>query len=183
MRNALLLGIMLCTLTTAAAAQSALHRDLVENALSAAPASIATGATVMDFENKVLRKGSNGWVCLPDHPEMPNNSPMCLDAPWLEFIGALMSKKEPQVKSLGIGYMLQGDMPVSNIDPFATTPTAANQWVENSGPHIMLIVPDARQLETLPTDPKNGGPWVMWKGTPYAHVMIPTAGLQSPSVR
>lgn len=19
-----------------------------------------------------------------------------------------------------------------------------------------------------------GGPWVMWKGTPYAHVMVPT---------
>jgi hypothetical protein len=25
----------------------------------------------------------------------------------------------------------------------------------------------------LPTDSKNGGPWVMWAGTPYAHLMIP----------
>ena len=25
----------------------------------------------------------------------------------------------------------------------------------------------------LSTDPKNGGPWVMWKGTPYAHIMAP----------
>ena len=30
-----------------------------------------------------------------------------------------------------------------------------------------------RQLDSLPTDPKNGGPWVMFKGTPYAHIMVP----------
>ena len=23
-------------------------------------------------------------------------------------------------------------------------------------------------------DPENGGPYVMWKGTPYAHIMVPT---------
>jgi hypothetical protein len=38
----------------------------------------------------------------------------------------------------------------------------------------MMVISDQALLESLPTDPKNGGPWVMWKGTPYAHVMIPT---------
>ena len=28
-------------------------------------------------------------------------------------------------------------------------------------------------LDALPTDPNNGGPWVMWKGTKYAHIMVP----------
>jgi hypothetical protein len=28
-------------------------------------------------------------------------------------------------------------------------------------------------LASLPTDPNNGGPWVMWKGTKYAHIMVP----------
>jgi hypothetical protein len=37
----------------------------------------------------------------------------------------------------------------------------------------MLLVPDMKALDTLPTDPHAGGPWVMWKGTPYAHVMVP----------
>jgi hypothetical protein len=23
----------------------------------------------------------------------------------------------------------------------------------------------------------KGGPWVMWKGTPYAHIMVPTASM------
>lgn len=146
----------------------------IANALSAAPPSVATAATVRLMDGTVLRPGSNGWVCMPDMPDVPNNSPMCLDQPWLEFIDAWMNKREPRFSGIGIGYMLQGDMPVSNVDPFGTVPTADNQWVQNSGPHIMMVVSDHRLLEGLSTDPNNGGPWVMWKGTPYAHVMIPT---------
>jgi hypothetical protein len=70
--------------------------------------------------------------------------------------------------------MLAGDEGASNIDPFAEGPTDDNQWIKE-GPHLMLIVPDAAALETIPTDPKVGGPYVMWKGTPYAHVMVPVA--------
>jgi hypothetical protein len=36
-------------------------------------------------------------------------------------------------------------------------------------------VPDGSMLEGVSTDPKNGGPWVMWRDTPYAHLMIPAA--------
>src|SRR5262245_12579568 len=32
-------------------------------------------------------------------------------------------------------------------------------------------------LDLYPTDPKTGGPWVMWKGTRYAHVMVPVAAM------
>jgi hypothetical protein len=41
-------------------------------------------------------------------------------------------------------------------------------------PHIMVVFSDHAMLEGISTDPNNGGPFVMWKGTPYAHVMIPT---------
>jgi len=34
-------------------------------------------------------------------------------------------------------------------------------------------VPDAAALEGLPTHPDAGGPWVMYKGTPFAHIMVP----------
>jgi len=42
-----------------------------------------------------------------------------------------------------------------------------------SGPHVMIIVPDASSLDDLPSDPNSGGPWVMFQGTPYAHIMMP----------
>ena len=151
---------------------------LVLNALSAAPASVAKGATVVDHQHNVIRKGTNGWTCMPDDPAVPNNSPMCLDTPWMDFLAALMAKRAPRVAGLGIGYMLQDDMPVSNVDPEARGPSETNQWLANGGPHIMLIVPDTAALATLSSDARSGGPWVMWRGTPYAHVMIPAVPRQ-----
>jgi hypothetical protein len=28
-------------------------------------------------------------------------------------------------------------------------------------------------LEGITDDPSQGGPWVMWRDTPYAHIMVP----------
>lgn len=147
---------------------------LIANALSAAPASVASGATVVAHDGRVLRRGTTDWVCMPDFPDVPNDTPMCLDAPWRAFIEAWMGKRTPSVTQVGFGYMLQGDMPVSNTDPFATAPTPDNAWIPNGAPHVMMLLPDPRLLEGLSTDPRSGGPFVMWKGTPYAHVMVPT---------
>jgi hypothetical protein len=147
---------------------------LIANALSAAPASVASTASVETMDGRVLRKGTSDWVCMPDMSEVPNNSPMCLDSGWRQVISAWLHKSQPNVTKMSFGYMLQGDLPTSNTDPFATGPTPTNQWIPNGPPHIMLVVPDPALLEGLPTDPNNGGPFVMWKGTPYAHIMIPT---------
>jgi hypothetical protein len=146
---------------------------LIANALSAAPASITAGATVKSHDGRVLRQGTSDWVCMPDIPDAPNDTPMCLDAPWREVIDAWMTKRAPAATRVGFAYMLQGDIPVSNTDPFATGPTPANQWIQHGDPHVMVLLPDQRLLEGLSTDPKSGGPYVMWKGTPYAHIMLP----------
>ena len=37
----------------------------------------------------------------------------------------------------------------------------------------MILVPDLKSLAGISTDPKNGGPYVMYAGTPYAHIMAP----------
>jgi len=84
-----------------------------------------------------------------------------------------MARKPPRLKGVGIGYMLHGDVGASNTDPFATDSTADNQWVR-SGPHLMVVTPNTAQIASTPSDPSTGGPWVMWKGTQYAHIMVPT---------
>jgi hypothetical protein len=150
---------------------------MVANALQAAPASITQNAAVMDWEGNTLKAGNNGWVCLPDPPNM-KAAPMCLDQAWQAWADAWMKKQPVKIDRPGIAYMLVGDAGASNTDPFATGPTADNEWVV-SGPHLMLIVPDVAALDKYPTDPDVGGPWVMWKGTPYAHVMIPVPGRQA----
>lgn len=37
----------------------------------------------------------------------------------------------------------------------------------------MIVVPDTAALEVIPADPHNSGPYVTWKGTPYARIMAP----------
>ncbi len=152
-------------------------------AMSAGPAAITRNATIVtcggsrcaDMNDMAkgqmtqLRSGTNGWVCYAF-----SNEPMCLDPQWQKWMAAIMVKGEPKIDGTGIAYMLRGDKGGSNTDPFATAPTADNQWVI-APPHVMVLFQDARMLDAYPTDPKSGGPWVMWKGTPYAHVMVPVA--------
>ena len=92
---------------------------------------------------------------------------------WLNFLEALVNKAEPTYTDIGFAYMLQGDTPVSNRDPYATEPTGPEDWVTDLGPHLMMLIPDRGMLQGISTDHLNGGPWIMWPGTPYAHIMIP----------
>ena len=120
-----------------------------------------------------LRAGTNGWMCgimiIGNSQEV-----MCLDKEWQKWAGAWMNKTQPEIDGTGIAYMLRGDKGASNTDPYATGPTADNQWVVSPA-HIMVLYADPKMLDAYPTDPKSGGPWVMWKGTPYAHVMVPVS--------
>jgi len=148
----------------------------IAKAVSAAPPEIGKHAAVMaagaDGQMKQLRAGTNGWMCM-----VAAGNPMCLDKEWQAWGDAWMNKKDPpQPKTVGVAYMLKGDTGASNTDPYATKQTPDNEWVV-SGPHIMILPTDRSQLDTLSTDPTTGGPWVMWKGTKYAHIMVPTAAM------
>ena len=44
-------------------------------------------------------------------------------------------------------------------------------WVAER-PHLMLLLP-ASMMKDLPTDPYAGGPYVMWEGNDFVHVMVP----------
>jgi hypothetical protein len=152
---------------------SAFSADLVQSAMSAAPTSIAARATIMDWEFNVVREGSNGWTCLPDRVNTPGNDPWCVNDPWVNFLKAYVAQQKPTYTEIGFAYMLQGDTPVSNADPFATEPTDPGDWVTELGAHLMILVPDLGLLNNISTDHLNGGPWIMWPDTPYAHIMVP----------
>lgn len=162
------LTVLLCFPTLAFAGDKA-----IASAESAGPGSISKDATIKDWNMKVLRKGTNGWTCLPDNPGTPGTDPWCVNDPWLNFLDALTHKKNPTYTKTGIAYMLQGDTAVSNTDPFATAQKPGDDWVDGLKAHMMMLLPDREQLKSFPTDSKAGGPWVMWPDTPYAHLMLP----------
>ena len=172
---------------TAAPAAPVTNEEKIKNAMSAAPDSVASAATIMDWPategGKLvqLRAGKNGWTCYPSTPAATTavgEDPMCLDAEFQKWAAALMTKKPPKLTGVGVAYMLQGDRGASITDPFANPATAstnAKDWVV-AGPHIMVTAPNTAALNALPGAPSGGVPWVMWKGTPYAHIMVPVKG-------
>jgi hypothetical protein len=151
----------------------------IQNATTAAPRSIAKGAAVMDWpateggQMQVLRKGTNDWTCLPDDPTTPSNDPNCMDKMAVEWAKAWMSHGTPNLASPGIGYMLQGGGSASNTDPFAKKPAAGETWMKEP-PHLMIFPATGTKLDpNVYGDMHSGGPWIMWGGTPYEHLMVP----------
>ena len=152
--------------------------EKIANAMSAGPERISAEAAILDWpsddsgELTELRAGSNGWSCLPDDPSTPTNDPMCLDANWLEFIHAIIGGRDPVYTAVGLGYMLQGGSSASPTDYTLLEPPAGEEW-GISGPHLMVVSPGDLDPAFYSTDPASGGPWIMWEGTPYEHLMVP----------
>ena len=162
----------------APAAKAPMTNDAkIKSALSAAPAGIAKDAAVMapgaaaGAPMVELKKGTNGWTCLPDDPSTPANDPMCMDKIAMEWAGALMGHTNPKITAMGIGYMLAGGSTADNDDPFAKQPKAGKQWLMEP-PHLMIFGTKIDPA-VYSNAPNTTRPWVMWKGTPYEHLMVP----------
>jgi hypothetical protein len=168
------------TKNTAAAAPAT--NDPIASAESAAPAAVAHDAAVVTLDSAgkmtTVRKGTNGWTCMPDAPDTPGPDPMCFDDAAGKWVAAWVAHKPPPTGTVGLMYMLEGGTDASNTDPYATKPTATNNWVKTP-PHLM-VVGSKEILAGHPAgaQPDTSVPYVMWAGTPYAHLMIP---VKSPS--
>ena len=144
--------------------------EMIASAESAAPMVVTANATIKAPDGTVLRKGSNSYTCYPQQEVI---GPMCNEAAWDELISSMMNKKDFKANKYSVSYMLAGEgtaLGFSNSDPYAKDPGKSNDWVKE-GPHLMIVIPDHAQLEGLSTDP-NDPVFVMWKDTPYAHIMV-----------
>jgi hypothetical protein len=152
--------------------------QLIASAMTAAPAKVAGGATIVAMEAngtmRTLRKGTNGFSCMADNPATPGPDPMCMDKNSMEWVHALMTHQPPPPGKVGFMYMLAGGTDASNTDPYAAGPTASNHWIK-TGPHIMILGADTSFYDAYPkgADPDTSVPYVMWAGTPYQHLMAP----------
>ena len=151
------------------------------DAMSAAPLRVSANAAVWNWPSEAsggafeeLRAGTNGWTCLADDPGTPSHDPMCLDANWLELIYALMEGRDPVYTGVGLGYMLRGGSTASATDYTLMAPADGEEWMTDP-PHVMVVVPWDLDPAHYSTDPASGGPWIMWEGSPYEHLMIPVA--------
>lgn len=144
----------------------------IARALSAAPQNIAKAAKVVDQDENgndtVLREGTNGFTCFPGHPGVIGDDPSCANAPALQWEkDKAEHKAKPTNTQPGIEYMLAGATDWSASDPNTTSGTPIKE-----PPHWMIMWPFDPETTGLPTTLKQSGTWIMYAGTPWAHLMI-----------
>jgi hypothetical protein len=144
----------------------------IARAMSAGPASVANAARIVDTDTQgnkvVLREGHNGFTCMPGDPEVVGEPPMCVDAASMQwFADARAHKPKPTNTVPGITYTLACATQRSDTDPYDTTSPPIP-----IGPHWMIMWPFDPKTTGLPTTHKPTGAYIMWAGSPYAHVHI-----------
>jgi hypothetical protein len=146
---------------------------MIHSAVAAAPPEIGRAAKVVMVKEggavETLREGTNGFTCMPDHPDSPGTDPMCADPQgWKWVMSWIKREPKPANDQPGLVYMLQGGSDISATDPWATK---TDKFIE-SPPHYMIMWPFDPKTTGLPTTPSKTGTWIMWANTPYAHLMI-----------
>jgi len=156
----------------AALANAETKEGKIKRALSAAPPDVAKAAKVMDVDDQgkmvVLREGNNGFTCFPGTPGRVGDVAMCADEASMQWNSDLAAHKpKPTNTQPGVIYMIVGGTDWIATDPYATTGTPIKE-----PPHWMIMWPFDPKTTHLPTEPKQTGTWIMWAGTPWAHLMI-----------
>jgi len=154
---------------------------LIARAQSAAPVDVGNDAAVILFDEKgrptTLRKGTNGWTCVPYDVGTPTRSPLCLNQGGLAWYSAALAGKQPDANIVGYSYMLKGGSVWSNVDPAATKPGSGKTYVALP-PHVMIMNAKLAKESGLPsgeTAPNTTKPFVLLGGTPFAVIILPVA--------
>ncbi len=105
---------------------------------------------------------------------------VCADEEGFKWAEAYMTGGKPNMKRDAYIWMLNGDMGEDNMNSSFyggdhDKAKMMGHFIE-SGPHLMLMPKDTKTIENFPTDFTTGAPYQMFKGTPYAHLMIPVEG-------
>ena len=151
------------------------EKDQTALALSAAPARIAKDAGVMiygaDGKLTEAKKGTNGFTCIPTVMNLPVPDPICMDAASNQWMTDVMNNApKPSNTVPGIAYMARGGSHFEKNGKVVMAGEGAK--VVKEPPHWMVMWPFDPDASQLPTVPNPSGVYIMFEGSPYAHLMI-----------
>jgi len=151
------------------------EKDQTALALSAAPARFAKDAGVMiygaDGKLTEVKKGANGFTCIPTVMNLPVPDPICMDAASNQWMTDVMNNApKPSNTVPGIAYMARGGSHFEKNGKVVMAGEGAK--VVKEPPHWMVMWPFDPTASQLPTVPNPSGVYIMFEGSPYAHLMI-----------
>ena len=116
----------------------------------------------------VLRPGTNEWVCIPGDQNIVGHADMALDPMGMVWFNDILARKPKPTNTVpGVTYMLAGATQRSDSDPNDRTSMPIEV-----GPHWMIMWPFDPKTTGLPTTHKATGAYIMWAGSPYAHLHV-----------
>jgi len=147
-------------------------QEKIARAMSAGPDNISKSARIIDKDEQgkkvILREGSNGFTCTPGNPNVIGDPPMCADAASMQWASDFSAHKPKPTNTVpGITYMLAGATQRSDSDPYDKTSPPITV-----GPHWMIMWPFDAKATGLPITHRDTGAYIMWDGSPYAHVHV-----------
>jgi hypothetical protein len=187
-RNGFVLALLLLPAGVLRVAAQAPAAALVAGAVAAAPDSLRAGATVLASEEgktRVVRKGSNGLVCLADEPGNDRFQTACYQESLEPFMARgrelrALKKTHAEIDSIRLAdikakrytiprtptalYNLAG--PADSLDADGV-PLHQTRWYVVYMPNA---TPETTGLSLVPDG--TGRPWLMYPGKPWAHIMI-----------
>lgn len=152
------------------------REEMIKTAMSAAPDKISKEATVMvpgpDGKLTMAKQGTNEFTCIPDISGQETPDPFCGDKAAMQWMNDLVSKKErPSNTEPGIAYMAKGGWHWEKDGKILSGPEPDAKRMKEP-PHWMVFWPFDTEETSLPAEPGRFGAYVMYEGTPYAHLMV-----------
>ena len=157
------------------------EEQIVET-LRALPEALRDGATVIGYnqagERVVLKKGTNDMICWADDPNSSGARgaffvlcfPKSLE-PYIERSRELALAGVSDVKGVLTSEIESGKLAMPKL---AVRYTLRGHAAEGALPLTVVHIPYATTESTgLSSELDNFRPWLMYAGTPHAHIMVP----------
>jgi len=161
----------------------------VAAAVSPLPAPLRANATVLGYDAAgklvTLRRGSNDMICLADDPAQKMFHVACYHRSLEPFMARgreLHARKlsreaidSVRLADINRGRYAMPSRPAALYQYFAPRDSVdANTGTVNGASYLYVVyTPYATPASTgLTANPVDGGPWIMYPGKPWAHIMI-----------
>ena len=186
------LGVLVSFVVVPAIAQAQKVAPVAEQLVSATlplPKDMRDGAGVLGYKTaeklETLRPSKNGMICLANEPDAKQFHVACYHESMEPFMAAgreLRAKgtQGPQVDTIRFAQVKSGKikMPTQPASLYQLTGplndfNATTGLAPNSKPNYVVYIPFATSQTTgLSAKSEGGKPWIMYPGTPKAHIMI-----------